>query len=157
MEKTEMLLDTEQKPKLPPLGKVLRAPTAQKKTQLISWRQVGRYVAIWSMVFLWSRGEVLQILHPMGMGVLSVFFGSGAVFWCAWSAAALGAIGSGIWLKQAGVLLAALLLHLTLGRFVTSQEIWKKAALGAFAMALGGCFYAVGQGGLQFYFVVERK
>ncbi len=154
MEKTEMLLDTEQKPKLPPLGKVLRAPTMQKKTQLISWRQVGRYVAIWSMVFLWSRGEVLQILHPMGMGVLSVFFGSGAVFWCAWSAAALGAIGSGIWLKQAGVLLAALLLHLTLGRFVTSQEIWKKAALGAFAMALGGCFYAVGQGGLQFYFVV---
>ena len=152
MEKTEILLETEQK--LPPLGKALRPAPAPKAKQKTSLSQAGRYGTLWAMVYLWSGGEVLQILHPLAMSILTVFLGSGRVFWLALSAAALGGMGNGAVLKHGAVLLAATLIHLTLGRFVTAEETLKKALLGAFAMALGGCFYAVGQGGLTFYFVV---
>lgn len=152
MEKTEILLETEQK--LPPLGKALRPASAPKAKQRTSLLQAGRYGTLWAMVYLWSGGEVLQILHPLAMSILTVFLGSGRVFWLALSAAALGGMGNGVALKHGAVLLAATLIHLTLGRFVTAEETLKKALLGAFAMALGGCFYAVGQGGLTFYFVV---
>ena len=152
MEKTEILLETEQK--LPPLGKALRPAPAPKAKQKTSLSQAGRYGTLWAMVYLWSGGEVLQILHPLAMSILTVFLGSGRVFWLALSAAVLGGMGNGAVLKHGAVLLAATLIHLTLGRFVTAEDILKKALLGAFAMALGGCFYAVGQGGLTFYFVV---
>lgn len=152
MEKTEILLETEQK--LPPLGKALRPAPAPKAKQKTSLSQAGRYGTLWAMVYLWSGGEVLQILHPLAMSILTVFLGSGRVFWLALSAAVLGGMGNGVALKHGAVLLAATLIHLTLGRFVTAEETLKKALLGAFAMALGGCFYAVGQGGLTFYFVV---
>ena len=152
MEKTEILLETEQK--LPPLGKALRPAPVPKAKQKTSLAQAGRYGTLWAMVYLWSGGEVLQILHPLAMSILTVFLGSGRVFWLALSAAALGGMGNGVALKHGAVLLAATLIHLTLGRFVTAEETLKKALLGAFAMALGGCFYAVGQGGLTFYFVV---
>ena len=88
MEKTEILLETEQK--LPPLGKALRPAPAPKAKQKTSLSQAGRYGTLWAMVYLWSGGEVLQILHPLAMSILTVFLGSGRVFWLALSTSILG-------------------------------------------------------------------
>lgn len=122
--KTEILLETEQK--LPPLGKALRPAPTPKAKQKTSLAQAGRYGTLWAMVYLWSGGEVLQILHPLAMSILTVFLGSGRLFWLALSAAALGGMGNGVALKHGAVLLAATLIHLTLGRFVTAEETLKK-------------------------------
>lgn len=151
MEKTEIVLEQVQKQPA-----TFRHTTQKQKIQKhhLPWRIITQYSICWLVSFLWSRSTVLQILHPLGMSVLSAFFGSGNVFWFVLTAVFCGSFGNGVFLKNMAVWLAAALLHMTLGRFLTKEETWKKALLGGFAMALGGSFYAVSQGGLQFYFVV---
>lgn len=153
MEKTEVFMEVQQKTALPPLGKALRAApkVAVPLPKRLHLAEAAQQAAIWATVFLWSRGEVLQIFHPLGMSMLSVFFGQ-RQYWMAFSAVALGSIGNGAGIKSFAVCLAAALIQLSLARYATSSI--KKSSLGAFAMALGGLFYAVGQGGLRFYFAV---
>lgn len=151
MEKTEIILEQIQKQ---PISFEHTMPKRNTQKYHIPWKKTIQVGVCWLVAFLWSRGEILQILHPLGMSVLSVFFGSGNIFWLVWTAVFAGGFGNGVFLKNMAVWLAAALLHMTLGRFLTKEEAWKKAALGAFAMALGGSFYAISQGGLQFYFVV---
>lgn len=147
MEKTEITLETREENNM--------VYEAKKRTVIgLSWKKWSACVFFWGIGFLWARGEMVQILHPMGMAYLSAYFGKGPMFWLMFSAATAGMAGNGATMKNIGVLLAAALIHLTLGRFAKEREIWKKALLGAFAMALGGAFYAVGTGGLRFYFVV---
>lgn len=153
MEKTEITLETERQEE--PME--YEAENTAKKIQIMPERKMKKIAMcgfLWGVAFLWSRGEMVQILHPMGMAYLSAYFGKGAMFWLIFSATAAGMAGNGVFIKNTGVLLAAMLIHLTLGRFTGRKEVWKKALLGAFAMMLGGSFYAVGMGGLQFYFVV---
>lgn len=146
MEKTEITLETREDE-----HKISYEP---KKKTVVPWKQWSACAFFWGTGFLWARGELVQILHPMGMAYLSAYFGKGPMFWLMFTAAAAGMAGNGAAVKNIGVLLAAALIHLTLGRFAKEREIWKKALLGAFSMALGGAFYAVGTGGLRFYFVV---
>ncbi|MBM6829546.1 SpoIIE family protein phosphatase [Anaerotignum lactatifermentans] len=148
MEKTEITLETREEEQ-----KAVYEPEKKLAAEL-PWKKWGACAFFWGTGFLWARGELVQILHPMGMAYLSAYFGKGPMFWLMFSAAAAGMAGNGATVKNMGVLLAAVLIHLTLGRFVKEREVWKKALLGAFAMALGGAFYAVGTGGLRFYFVV---
>ncbi len=152
MEKTEILMETKEKQ-----SHFSKSMPKQKKS-IPFWQAGGRQMVelalFWCGGFLWSRGEILSLLHPMGMIYLSAFFGTGNIFWGILSGTALGMIGNGdIW-KSIGMLLAAVLLELTLGRNVSKEETGKKAVFGAFAVLLGGLFYAVGQGGLRFYFVI---
>lgn len=156
MEKTEIMLDVYQttpKTALPPLGKAITKTSAKTfaKARGMPYRRLLRLLSIWCMVFLWSRGTVLHILHPLSMGILSVFFGKSS-FYIALSAAFLGGLGNGVTLKHIATLTAALCLHLTVSSF--AKESLRRALLGAFAMLLGGIFYAVGRGGLRFDFAV---
>lgn len=149
MEKTEITLETKEEEIRP----ARTAAFEKKKTIGLPWRKWGACAFFWGTGFLWARGELVQILHPMGMAYLSAYYGKGPMFWLMFSAAGAGMAGNGAAVKNIGVLLAAVLIHLTLGRFTREGQVWKKALLGAFAMALGGAFYAVGTG-LRFYFVV---
>ncbi len=151
MEKTEILLEHVQNKQIP-FGQHMPKQHIQRYS--IPWKQMIQLGICWTVPFFWSKLAVLQILHPLGMGVLSAFFGSGHLFWVVWTAVFVGSFGNGVFLKHIAVYLAAMLLYMTLGRFLTKEDVWKKAILGSFAMALGGSFYAISQGGLHFYFVV---
>lgn len=152
MEKTEIVVETKER------QKNFSERTLKQYTPIsflrTEGRQISKLILLWCGGFLWSRGEILSLLHPMGMTYLSAFFGSGQIFWGMLSGVALGSIGNGnIW-KNIGIFMAAILIELTLGRNVSKDAVGKKAVFGAFAMLLGGLFYAVGQGGLRFYFVI---
>lgn len=149
MEKTEITLTyTEEQPAF---GKALRPK--KEPPRPFPWKTLGR--AVWFCLFgyFWGRGEVLQILHPMGMGYLSAFFGEGWLFWPVWLMVGLGALPFAP-LKAGAALAAAAAIQMTLGRFVLREEMGKKAFLGAFAMALAGIFFAISRQGLGFYFAV---
>ena len=152
MEKTEIMMETKERRKNILKGtpkQCIQFPFLQTEG-----RQILEWILLWCGGFLWSREEFFSLLHPMGMTYLSAFFGSGQVFWGILSGVALGSIGNGdIW-KNIGILLAAVLIEFTLGGDVPRDAVGKKAVFGAFAVLLGGLFYAVGQGGLMFYFVV---
>ncbi len=154
MEKTEITMEVYQKtaiPKanLPPLGKAIAKPSA--KSGGVPHIHILQSIGIWCMVFLWSRGTVLHILHPLSIGILSVFLGKSG-FYIALSAAFLGGLGNGILLKHIATLLAALLLHWSFAAF--AKDHLRRALLGAFAMLLGGILDTIGRGGLRFDFVV---
>ena len=149
MEKTEITLTyTEEQPAF---GKALRPKKEPPKP--FPWKTLGQTVWLCLFGYFWGRGEVLQILHPMGMGYLSAFFGEGWLFWPVWLMVGLGALPFAP-LKAGAALAAAAAIQMTLGRFVLREEMGKKAFLGAFAMALAGIFFAISRQGLGFYFAV---
>ena len=149
MEKSEITLTyTEERPAF---GKAIRIQKEPKKP--FPWRKL-RYTAYFCLCgFFWGKGEVLQILHPMGLSYLSAFFGEGWLFWPVWLAVGLGSLSAAP-LKAGAGLAAAAAIQMTLGRFVEREGYGKKAFLGAFAMALAGIFFAISRQGLGFYFAV---
>ena len=149
MEKTEITLTyTEDKPSF---GRAIRPRKEPPKP--FPWKMVGKTCAFCLMGYCWGRGEVLQILHPLGLGFLSAFFGEGFLFWPVWMAVGIGSFAH-VPLKAGAGLAAAAAIQMTLGRFVLREEYGKKALLGVFAMALAGIFYAISRQGLGFYFAV---
>lgn len=149
MEKTEITLEyTEERPAF---GKAILPKKPPKKS--FPWKTVGQTVCFCLLGYFWGRGEVLQILHPMGLGYLSAFFGEGWLFWPVWFMVGIGSF-SAVPLKAGAGLAAAAAIQLTLGRFVGREEYGKKALLGSFAMALAGIFYAISRQGLGFYFAL---
>lgn len=149
MEKTEITLEyTEERPAF---GKAILPKKPPKKS--FPWKTVGQTVCFSLLGYFWGRGEVLQLLHPMGLSYLSAFFGEGWLFWPVWFMAGIGSF-SAVPLKAGAGLAAAAAIQLTLGRFVGREESGKKALLGSFAMALAGIFYAISRQGLGFYFAL---
>lgn len=149
MEKTEITLEyTEEHPAF---GKAILPKKPPKKS--FPWKTVGQTVCFCLLGYFWGRGEVLQILHPMGLGYLSAFFGEGWLFWPVWFMVGIGSF-SAVPLKAGAGLAAAAAIQLTLGRFVGREEYGKKALLGSFAVALAGIFYAISRQGLGFYFAL---
>lgn len=149
MEKTEITLEyTEERPAF---GKAILPKKPPKKS--FPWKTVGQTVCFCLLGYFWGRGEVLQILHPMGLGYLSAFFGEGWLFWPVWFMVGIGSF-SAVPLKAGAGLAAAAAIQLTLGRFVGREEYGKKALLGSFAVALAGIFYAISRQGLGFYFAL---
>ena len=149
MEKTEITLEyTEERPAF---GKAIRPKKIPKKP--FPWKAVGQAFCFCLLGLFWGRGEVLQILHPMGLGYLSAFFGEGILFWPVWLMVGIGSF-SAVPLKAGAGLAAAAAIQLTLGRFVHREEYGKKALLGSFAVALAGVFYAISRQGMGFYFAV---
>ena len=149
MEKTEITLEyTEQ---MAPLGKMILPKKQPKKP--FPWNTLAQGFGFCVMGFFWGRAEVLQLLHPMGLGYLSAFFGESWLFWPIWLSVGLGALGNAP-LKAGAALAAAAAIQLTLGRFVLREEIGKKALLGTFAVALAGIFFAISRQGLGFYFAI---
>ena len=128
-------------------------PASKKERQALPWGDVARIALLWGLGFLWGRMELLQLLHPMGMAYLSMFFGEGILFWAIFSSVAMATFATSP-LKAGAALAAALAVQLTLGRFVEREERLKKALLGAFSMALAGVFFALSQGGSHFYFAI---
>lgn len=149
MEKTEITLEyTEERPAF---GKAILPKKPPKKS--FPWKTVGQTVCFCLLGYFWGRGEVLQILHPMGLGYLSAFLGEGWLFWPVWFMVGIGSF-SAVPLKAGAGLAAAAAIQLTLGRFVGREEYGKKALLGSFAVALAGIFYAISRQGLGFYFAL---
>ena len=149
MEKTEITLEyTEERPAF---GRAILPKKPPKKG--FPWKAVGRTGCFCLLGYFWGRGEVLQILHPMGLGYLSAFFGEGWLFWPVWLMVGIGSF-SAVPLKAGAGLAAAAAIQLTLGRFTNREEYGKKALLGSFAMALAGIFYAISRQGLGFYFAL---
>lgn len=149
MEKTEITLEyTEERPAF---GKAILPKKPLKKG--FPWKIVGQTVCFSLLGYFWGRGEVLQILHPMGLSYLSAFFGEGWLFWPVWFMVGIGSF-SAVPLKAGAGLAAAAAIQLTLGRFVGREEYGKKALLGSFAVALAGIFYAISRQGLGFYFAL---
>ncbi|MBR5269091.1 MAG: hypothetical protein IKU21_01140, partial [Anaerotignum sp.] len=149
MEKTEITLEYREEP--PAFGKAIRLKKEPPKP--FPWKMAGQVIGFALAGYFWGRGEVLQILHPMGVGYLSAFFGEGILFWCVWLMTGLGAFPAEP-LKTGAALGAAAAIQMTLGRFVLREEHGKKALLGVFAMALAGMFHAISRQGLFFYFAV---
>lgn len=149
MEKTEITLEYTQEH--PAFGKAIRPKKIPKKP--FPWKMAGKAACFCLLGICWGRGEVLQILYPMGLSYLSAFWGEGILFWLVWLSVGLGSF-SLMPLKAGAGLAAAAAIQLTLGRFVRREEAEKKALLGAFAMALAGFFFAVSRQGLGFYFAV---
>ena len=116
MEKTEILLEHVQNKQIPFEPHM---PKQQIQKNTIPWKQMIQLGICWVVPFFWSKLAVLQILHPLGMGILSAFFGSGYLFWVVWTAVFVGSFGNGVFLKHIAVYLAAMLLYSTLGRFLT--------------------------------------
>ena len=149
MEKTEITVAyTEERPAF---GRAIRPKKEPPKPfpkkvflQMVSFCLCG---------FFWGRGEILQILHPMGLSYLSAFFGEGWLFWPVWVFTAAGSLAHAP-LKAGAGMAAAAAIQLTLGRFADREEYGKKAILGVFAMALAGIFTAISRQGLGFYFAV---
>ena len=80
MEKTEITLEyTEERPAF---GKAILPKKPPKKS--FPWKTVGQTVCFSLLGYFWGRGEVLQLLHPMGLSYLSAFFGEGWLFWPVW-------------------------------------------------------------------------
>ena len=149
MEKTEITLEyTEERPAF---GKAILPKKPPKKS--FPWKPVGQTVCFSLLGYFWGRGEVLQLLHPMGLSYLSAFFGEGWLFWPVWLMVGMGSLPA-VPLKAGAGLAAAAAIQLTLGRFVGREESGKKALLGSFAMALAGIFYAISRQGLGFYFAL---
>ncbi len=149
MEKTELTLEyTEERPAF---GKALRPKKEPPKP--FPWKTVVQTVIFSLLGFFWGRGEVLQLLHPMGLAYLSAFFGEGWLFFPVWLAVGAGSLSAAP-LKAGAGMAAAAAIQMTLGRFVLREECGKKAFLGAFAMVLAGIFYAISRQGLGFYFAV---
>ncbi len=148
MEKTEITMDYSER--MPAFGKAILPPKREKKP--LQLRQLGMGAAFCLLGLLWSRVELLQLMHPLGLAYLSAFFGEGLLFWGVWAAVGVGAFVD-MPLKTGAALAAALAVELTMGRSVSRVDMGKKALLGAFAMALAGLFYAFGRGGFRFYFV----
>lgn len=149
MEKTEITLEyTEERPAF---GKAIRPKKIPKKP--FPWKTVGQAFCFCLLGFFWGRGEVLRLLHPMGLAYLSAFFGEGWLFWPVWLMVGIGSF-SAVPLKAGAGLAAAAAIQMTLGRFVFREEYGKKALLGTFAMALAGIFYAISRQGLGFYFAL---
>ncbi len=149
MEKTEITLEyTEERPAL---GRAIRPKKEPPKP--FPWKAVVQTAAFSLLGFFWGRGEVLQLLHPMGLAYLSAFFGEGWLFFPIWLAVGLGSLSAAP-LKAGAGIAAAAAIQLTLGRFAGREEYGKKAFLGAFAMALAGIFFAISRQGLGFYFAV---
>lgn len=149
MEKTEITLEYTQEH--PAFGKAVRPKKMPKPP--FPWKAVGQAFGFSLLGFFWGRGEMLQILHPMGLGYLSAFFGEGLLFWPVWVMVGVGSFGA-VPLKTGAGLAAAAAIQLTMGRFVGREEYGKRAFLGTFAMALAGIFYAISRQGLEFYFAV---
>lgn len=149
MEKTELTIEyTEERPTF---GKAI-LPQKPIKTPFPR-KALAQSICFCLLGFFWGRGEILQILHPMGPAYLSAFFGEGWLFWPVWLTVGAGALHT-VPLKAGSVLAASAAIQLTLGRFVLREESGKKALLGTFAMALAGIFYAISRQGLGFYFAV---
>ena len=149
MEKTEITL--EYREEQPAFGKAIRPKKEPPKP--FPWKMAGQVFGFALVGYFWGRGEVLQILHPMGVGYLSAFFGEGILFWGVWLMTGLGAFPAEP-LKTGAALGAAAAIQMTLGRFVLREEHGKKALLGVFVMALAGMFHAISRQGLRFYFAV---
>lgn len=150
MEKTELTLTYTEE--LPALGKAVRPKKEPKKP--FPWKMLGKAACFCLAGYFWSRAEMLQLLHPMGLGYLSAFFGEGWLFWPVWLAVGVGSF-SHVPLKAGAGMAAALAIQMTLGRFAGREEYGKKAFLGAFSVALAGIFYAVSRQGLGFYFALS--
>jgi len=149
MEKTEITLEyTEQ---MAPLGKMILPKKPPKKP--FPWYVLVQGMGFCVMGFFWGRAEVMGLLHPMGIGYLSAFFGEGWLFWPVWFSTGIGALGKAP-LKAGAGMAAAAAIQLTLGRFVLREEMGKKALLGTFAVALAGIFFAISRQGLGFYFAL---
>ena len=149
MEKTEITLEyTEQTPSF---GKMLLPKKEPKKP--FPWKVLLKGAGFCLMGLLWGRGELLELLRPMGLAYLSAFFGEGPLFWAVWLAVGLGAFPNAP-LKTGAALAAAFAIQLTMGRFLLREEVGKKALLGTFASALAGIFFAISRQGLGFYFAV---
>ena len=87
MEKTELTLTYTEE--LPALGKAVRPKKEPKKP--FPWKTLGQTVCFCLAGVFWGRAEVLQILHPMGLGYLSAFLGEGWLFCPVWLAVGVGA------------------------------------------------------------------
>ena len=149
MEKTEITVEyTEERP---PLGKAILPQKPIRRA--FPWKALLQWAGFCLGGFFWGRGELLTLLHPMGIAYLAAFFGEGRLFWAVWFTVGLGAL-SAVPLKAGAALAAAAAIELTLGRFVRREDFGKKALLGTFAMALAGIFYAISRQGLGFYFAV---
>ena len=149
MEKTEITLEYTEK--RPAFGKAIRPKKIPRPP--FPWKTAGQASCFCLLGYFWGRGEVLQILHPMGLAYLSAFFGEGWLFWFVWLLVGAGSLSAAP-LKAGAGMAAAAAIQLTLGRFVHREEYGKKALLGTFVMALAGIFHAISRQGLGFYFAV---
>ena len=103
MEKTELTLTYTEE--LPALGKAVRPKKEPKKP--FPWKMLGKAACFCLAGYFWSRAEMLQLLHPMGLGYLSAFFGEGWLFWPVWLAVGVGSF-SHVPLKAGAGMAAAL-------------------------------------------------
>ncbi len=115
------------------------------------WLAAGVTVGIFGV--LWGKAAFVELLYPVGMVYLSFFLGEKVLFWVAWLGVAIGSLQV-VPMQSWAVLASGAAIQMTLGNSLSREATLKKALLCGFAMALSGGFYAIGQGGLIFYFAL---